>query len=373
MKRFFKRVLLAVIAVMAVLFVPAILQYVLCPVYEFPPDKSFEGDTWYNPYDGLEVNWYKANFHVHSISWGGLTSGEDSVRHIFTHYRNMGYDIVSISDYHKISGLDCEEWILPAYEHGFNPWKTHQIVLGARGIAWRDYVFGQNKHHKQHILNTLRDDCDFLILAHPAFSEGYDSTDVTVLTGYDAVEVLNHYRTSDMHWDAALSAGRAVWLTGSDDSHNVNKSSETGVRWTMINAVSKSRGEIVEGRCDIRLLDVEVINHRLIVAIEPAAEEIRFIGQGGVLKKTVSHRSFAEIDLKTSDTYMRTEIEGQTCRLYLNPILRYDGDTIPRKSARVKLFATWIQRTVGFGGIGLLLVVIFRFRRNRRKNWKEHT
>ena len=381
LKRFFKGLGLGILAVLFVLLVPAGVQYLFCPVYEFPPAHPFEGEHWYNPYENLAENWYKANFHVHSSAWGGMTSGVDSVAAVFRKYRNLDYDIVSISDYHKISGIDNEEWILPAYEHGYNPWKTHQVVLGARRVLWRDFIFGQHAGHKQHILNILRKDCDFLILAHPAFSAGYDSLDLTVLTNYDGVEVLNHYRTSAMHWDAALSAGRPIWLTGSDDSHNVNKAGETGVRWTMINATSKNRDIIIEamrsgrhfgvmgegGKCPIRLVSVEIVDERLRVAVEPAADVIRFIGQGGIVRSSSANVSLAVIDLLSSDTYIRTEIMSADCKLFMNPVIRFDGRKLASPMAHIDRTATWLQRALGTVGLTVLVYAVIFIRKKRRK------
>ena len=173
------------------------LQYALCPVYDFPEPKTFYGNQWYNPYEGMEnkADWYKANFHTHSKAWLGITSGKDTPEKIYKTYQEMGYDIICISNYQSINQSintfqeENNEYI-PVYEHGMNIRKNHQLVIGAQKVSWKDFFLLQNVHNKQNIINHLKEDGTFLVLAHPIWNNAYTPNDVKALTGYDALEVL---------------------------------------------------------------------------------------------------------------------------------------------------------------------------------------
>jgi len=136
----------------------------------------------------------------------GLTDGHDHTVEIYNFYKKLGYQIIAISDY-------------------------------------------------QYILKKLKQDNPFVAIAHPRLMNAYKGRDMQNLTDYDAIEVLNHFRNSVHLWDAALSVGRAVWIVGNDDSHNIHNPQETGVCWTMINANSTHYEDVLEAlkkRSDVR-------------------------------------------------------------------------------------------------------------------------
>jgi hypothetical protein len=192
-----------------------LLDYTCCPIYHFPEAQSFSGDQWYNPYQRLKHRWFKANFHAHSTGWFALTNGRNTVEEIYNHYSLLGYDIAAVSDYHHINKYKQPgKENYNVYEHGWNIGKTHQVVIGSERIDWLDYSIWQNIHHKRHIIEVLKENADFVILAHPVLNNGYTSEDIVRLRGYDAIEALNHFRYSLQLWDEALSVGSAVWIMG---------------------------------------------------------------------------------------------------------------------------------------------------------------
>ena len=144
------------------------IPYVFCPVYHFPEPRPFQGDVWYNPYAQMEGQWYKANFHAHAHSWGGSTSGRDRPDDLYTTYRDMGYDIIGVSNYMSIfADTASDPLAVPVYEHGYNAMKSHQICIGAKKVNWLDYTLGLNLHHKQHILNVLGRSSAYVVLPIP--------------------------------------------------------------------------------------------------------------------------------------------------------------------------------------------------------------
>ena len=369
------------------------IEYLLCPFYNFPEPRPFSGDKLFNPYQTIDdPQWKKGNFQVQSYSWLGLTDGrKNSNEAIDSVYTYMTYDIRAISDYQKISryGDDRESYI-PVYEHGYGIWKNHQVLLGARKILWTDYPIFQTLHHKQHILNLLRDDNELIYIAHPRMRGGYDTDDMKYLGNYNGQEVLNGFGNSIAHWDAALSAGKNVSILGNDDSHNVFRADDVGNLCTMIHSSTKNGADIVsalkQGKAfgvDFRvpgkhtfevkkervmnvasLRKVRLIGDTLLVMVSKTPLDIRFIGQDGELRQAVEAQDTVRYVFTSDDTYIRAEISFENGTVfYLNPVVRYDGiDPWKMEKAEIAWLPTWILRILGFSVLFLLLAVFIRRR-----------
>ncbi|MFZ5518180.1 MAG: hypothetical protein ACOY90_16210 [Candidatus Zhuqueibacterota bacterium] len=360
MKRIINNFLLVLFVLIGVIIVHALVRYATCPIYKFPEPRPFAGNTWFNPYQDMNPDWFKANFQVQSLSWLGATDGRNRTEDVVEQYKKLGYDIITISDYQYINKMkDMDISFIPVYEHGYNMKKRHQVVIGAKNVLWHEYMFWQNEHHKQNILNLLKEENPFVAIAHPRFMHGYESGNMKILTNYDAIEVLNHYRKSVALWDEALSAGRAVWLIGDDDSHNVHDPNQTGVCWTMINAETTAEKDVlsalkkgqmygVEGRNavnDNSLLFASVVENTYRIQLKNPAGQIRFIGQDGKLVSVTENQNYAELNLSQGDTYIRAEIENSGSTMYLNPIFRINGDVISRPAAIIDEPKTTLLRT----------------------------
>jgi len=303
--------------IIAALLVVITVEYITCPVYDFMPGKPFSGEQFYNPYDSIDpVQWRKGNFQIQSYAWGGVTSGRGNTNEaIHALYKSLGYDIIGTSDYQKINRFgEGSPGYVAVYEHGYGIQKSHQVLLGARRVLWRDYPFFQTIHNKQHIIESLRRDNALIYLAHPLLRNGYSISDMKVLTGFDGIEVLNNYRFSIDHWDAALSEGNYVTIMGNDDAHDISNHDEIGHHCTFINTPDLSQGSILEAlkrgraygamiwrplgetiRDKIRRTSIlpELVRHdisgdTLFVQFDSVASEIRFIGQGGELLKSAA-------------------------------------------------------------------------------------
>jgi hypothetical protein len=327
-----------------------VLMYSVAPVYRDMPPQPFRGDQLYNPYANPDSGWYKANFQVASESWGGITAGHDSPDSVIAQYRKFGFDIISISDYQKINSFrSTAPDYVPVYEHGYSVWKRHHLCIGARRVNWYDLPLWQNRNHKQFILKLMRPNIEFLALAHPIWNGAFTPQDMTQLTDYDALEVLNHYRKSFPLWDAALSAGHVVWGIGDDDSHDVYDLAVTMCCWTMINAPRPERTAILDalkrGRSlcvdgakainenGLKSLTVNGLNVELL--LDTTASRIIFIGQDGAQRSIRSSSDRAAYTFTPNDTYIRIEIDMPHSRIYLNPVFRWDGKNLPKYSATI--------------------------------------
>jgi hypothetical protein len=385
-----------VIYTITAVFIVLAIEYLLCPIYNFPDPKPFTGNKLFNPYQAIDdPQWKTANFQVQSYSWLGITDGrKNSNRAIDSVYNYMGYDIRAISDYQKISKYGNErDSYIRVYEHGYGIWKNHQVLLGASRVLWTDYPIFQTLHHKQHILNLLRQDNKLVYIAHPRMRGGYSPDDMRYLGNYDGQEVLNGFGNSPDHWDAALSAGKMVTILGNDDAHNVFRPDDVGNLCTMIHSPSLKGEDVlsalkkgqsygvdfrVPGKHSYEVKRQRVLNvpelekarlfgDTLVIMVNRIPLEVRFIGQEGVIKKTVEGSDSAGYVFDKQDTYIRTEISFENGTVfYLNPVIRFDGsDPWKMEKARIAPLPTWILRITGFSVLLALFVLFIRRRINK--------
>jgi hypothetical protein len=357
-----------------------LLPYARTAVYDFPPPSPFAGASFFNPYHGGTGTWQRANLHAHGRPWAGMTTGRQTAREVVDAYHRAGYAVAGISDYQHIAAHDGLNTI-PLYEHGYNLGKRHQLGVGARRVVWFDFPLGQSISQQQHIIDLVGRESELVALAHPEGRDAYTVEDMQRLTGYHLLEVVNGPFVGERSWDAALSAGRAVWALANDDNHDLNERRRFGVAWNMIDAPSASAPDIVNalraGRTyavlrtdeiptarDTTLESVTVSDGVLRVRIKGEPATIVFIGQNGEERRRVSHASKAEYTLAGGDTYVRTVVYSPRTVMFLNPVLRYDGRAVPAPAARMAAARTWAMRGSVVAAV-LALAVLMRRRRRR--------
>jgi len=366
--------------VLFVAILMASIPYALCPVYDAPETTPHSGKTLFNPYSSVndslvERRWLKANFHAHSVAWGGLSHGNASVSALSNSYKQLGYDVAAVSNYHRMDTLpDFAEHFISAYEHGYNVRKAHQICVGAKEVVWLDYVFGHWMSQKQHNVKRLKEVTPVVILAHPIWQGAYSPESMRLLTDYDCMEVFNHFRESLELFDSAWSAGRTPWAVGDDDSHDVKATGENGACWTMIYAATPQKDSILQalqqGRCyavklnsllhkrwqglgegrlrdsclnavnDCSLQSLRVDGDSLTLTMTGSVVLMRFIGQSGAIRKTVVGDTIAGYRFRPDDTYIRVEILSPNTTVVLNPVVRTANGSLLRSSATINTFKT---------------------------------
>lgn len=360
MKRFLKYVLYAFLAALAVL----VAMNIFVPVYVFDEPRPFHGEYLHNPYQDMDSTaWKCCNFHGHTAQYGGVTNGRVNGNAVYdSMYRLFEYDHIGISDYNKINDyeLDKDESFIPAYEHGWNIWKIHQLCLGAEKVRRVDYFFGQTLSMKQHTINKLGEQNKAVCVAHPAFVEGgYNPEDFKYLSNYRIMEVLNGFENSPAHWDNALSNGHLVYLIADDDTHNVFVVNDIALRITYVNAKDNDaetllenllagnaygidfdldRSETMEDKVarfkrDMPYLQrAQLVGNQFDVRVSKPIRKARFLGQGGmILQDECFADSTFEIgyEIQPTDTYVRTEITFfDGTMMWLNPVTRHEGENI---------------------------------------------
>lgn len=341
-----------------VALIVGVLPYLAPPVYRFPPAHRFTGMSLWNPYADVRGGWRRANFHAHGQAWGGVTSGAQDDSHVVAAYRAAGYDIAGLSDYQRISPLD----LVPAYEHGYNVGKHHQLVLGAGAVVWWDFPLWQGLNEKQFVLEQLQAPAALVAINHPARRHGYTPDDVRALTNYDLMEIANGRLRAEDRWDAALSSGRPVLGIGGDDTHDVTDSQRFAVAWTMIAAETLTPGRILDalaaGRAyvvvarpgaaavpDLRLVSVDVDHMHLTVTLAGSPAGIDFVGQDGMLRQWAVG-TVAAYDFAPADSYIRVVIHGPDADVYLNPVIRSWGSRPPMPALQVDGWWTLLRRAL---------------------------
>ncbi len=292
------------------------ILYCNTTIFIFPEISPFQGEKLYNPYQNIYPTFLRANFHAHTKSWGGITSGKNSERELYQAYAKKGYDLIGISNYHKIyqQSDSSSKLFLPFYEHGYNIGKSHILVGNASTVSFFDYPLLQSIHHQQDIINRLKKHGEFLVMAHPKFGGGRRLSSVSSIVGYRFMEVISRTLHSDFYWDSVLSAGKLVWGLGNDDTHDLVKQPPFRC-WTMINAPNNlkavqealSKGSFYaaynkRGKEALFLISCNVQDDDIQIRLNHQADSIVFFGQSGHRAAIVSFSDSARYRFQHDDT-----------------------------------------------------------------------
>lgn len=350
-----------VIIPLSVLLIAGIF-YVRTKIYRFPVEVPFSGSEYYNPYRKITDHKLKGNLHAHGYSWGGLTNGHDEPEKIYEFYENNGYEVVGISNYHRVDKTSCDSTSLkmPVYEHGYNLLKSHNLAINPTKTSFFDYPLWQMTSHKQHVIDKMKDNDAKVVIAHPKLFNSKTSYDLSKLCNYDFIEVFNHYYDSEEPWDRALSAGRVVWGLSSDDIHALSDE-PVCKRWNVIYAGEKSIDGVMDamdsgtfymvksqdGEFDNDLKSCRVVDDVLTVTFKRKLDHIRLKGKQGVLLKEVRDTNAVSYNITPCDTYVRTVASTGSDQLLLNPVIKSFSSEIKPEfslSPEVNQTATWLFR-----------------------------
>jgi hypothetical protein len=93
---------------------------------------------------------------------------------------------------------------------------------------------------------------------------------------------------------------------------------------------------------------------------------MRFIGQSGVIRKTVVGNTLVGYRFRPDDTYIRVEILSPNTTIVLNPVARTANGSLPHTSARVNSFKTALWLLLWIVLYGGVLAVVWRYWHRRK-------
>lgn len=343
-------------------------QYIFDSSFTFQNPKPFSGNTIYNPYKDFNTeDWKKSNFHAHCRAWNGITNGKGTAPEIWKAFDSLGYTFHSISNYHNIdTNYTNEPNYIGTYEHGVNIKKTHQLVLNAKAVVWKDYIFPQTLQNKQHILSLEAADTNaVVILNHPLMRNGYTTTDLKVLQGYDAIEILNPAAQSFAHLDTALSNGHRIALIGDDDLHDIADRTSAGRFATLLFAPNNLNKEAIAAikngktiafevpdqpdfkrkieqlaRVNPQINTLETLNDSIFLHLNNQVSDFKAIGQNGKIIFEQDTLTNASIPFATTESYIRFQYKtADGVLFYLSPLFRFNG-LFPTKQAQYRAGVT---------------------------------
>ena len=362
--------------ILTILCLLLIAPYLRYTSYIPEDNKPFTGSHWYNPYSDISDSLLRANFHAHSRSWGGLTWGKNSAEEVIEAYQAQGYQIPVLSNYHRIADSSLyEESVvyIPAYEHGFNLKKIHCLCIGAHETSFVEYPLHFSTNLTTHVIYNLRRHCDLVALAHPGARRAHEPDEMPALHGMQLMEVANTQGARTLYWDTMLSCGQPVWFLANDDSHDLN-GREAFMRWNMIYVNTPTASEALaslkrgnhygvssyDGECeDNRLTEFEFHRDTLWITLRDMFNRLDFIGQDGVQLHSVSRNTTGWYLLRETDTYVRAEVHHDHCVMYLNPVVRYDGVTLPQEGMSApgqNEVKTWVGRLLFLLLFGIVII-----------------
>ncbi len=361
-------------------------QYVFSPKYEFLLTEKFSGDKICNPYKSINPNHYTpANFHAHATLGFGLFNGKGSANEIWNRYSQMGYGFHSVSQYQHIDkSFDTAKNYIPVYEHGYNLKKTHQLIINASHVTWKDYFLPQTLANKQTILSQIAEDTSALIvLNHPDLLNGYTNNDLKYLKNYDCIELLNPAANSFSQWDTALSNGNHVYAVGNDDLHDIHNNNQLSRFCNLIYAPTKDAKEAIASlkngsnivmwlpqvtgetifekiqkikKSNLSLNNIEIMHDNMHVNFVHPVKSIDIFGQGGSLVYHGNNSLHVTVPFSSDSSYLRCVFETYDGIKYiLNPVYRYKHQL----ESRNFIASTYLKKMPGNDIFSLILISLW--------------
>ncbi len=346
--------------------------------YHYEPPRPFSGEKWYNPFQSDTILWSRANFHIHSRTWGGLTQGKNTPAAIDSAYRALGFAYYAISDYQRVNPASP----IPVYEHGWGLRKYHQLLFDPKSILWWDFPWPFHRDIYQSVLTHLSPTTPLIAIAHPYFRPYHTcpSEIFRYLGGYHAIEVLNRYGDSFSAWDSALSAGHYATILANDNVHEVHNPHQISTRWTeialppeatltqVIQAILKGQTVGYKNIYAVPIAahdyptfrKIQIIGDTLFVVASEKVDSLRVIGQGGTIRATFFQTDRFTYPIREEDTYLRVEMHTARVEAYTSPLCR-GGEPTRRPLPREDQLRTWLWRVLLLAGaMGWLYLIALR-------------
>lgn len=312
---------------------------------ETPPQPQYQPKAIVNPFD-QEGNWYKAALHVHT----NTSDGDVEVATRISQYRELGYDVVAVTDHWKTNDLSSftDEKFL-----AINSMEAHpQTASGAPAHHFvcldlpHPFVLDK-KLSAQELVDKVINAGGKVIYAHPYWTT-HTPVEMAEVSGYVAVEVYNAVCQieaakghGNVHWDQVLNKGQIIPAVATDDVHS---SKNINIGWTMIKAKGLTKPQIMDAiangsyyaSCGPVIEDFKAQDGTISLTCSPAVM-IRFLynGSGGGRTfyaeegKTITTASWDFGKNKRQYAWIRAEvIDEKGNYAWVNPIVPKADDKL---------------------------------------------
>lgn len=229
-----------------------------------------------HPYTAEPALWLKGNLHTHTSNSDGQRSPQETINT----YAALGYDFLMLSDHDQITDpgpLDAKGLaLIPGNEITADG--PHILHVGASNRV-------EPSPDRQRVLDAIRADGGFAIVAHPNWEEDFNHCPQEYLESweeYAGIEVYNGVvrflpgrPEADDRWDRLLAQGRKVWGYAHDDCH---WEQNYGIAWNVVQSPDRNPDTIA---CALRtgrfyastgvvIRAISVVNNMITVETENA-------------------------------------------------------------------------------------------------------
>ena len=288
------------------------------------------------------MRWYKGNLHCHTTE----SDGDVSPAEVAAWYGEHGYDFLVLSDHNLMTVIGDESGkhragapLIIAGEEVTEDLEIDPIHVVTNGIGIRRVV--EPVEETDQVLSTVQANVDAILraggiasLTPPYFRQGFDHKLLVGIKGAKLMEVYNGHPANvrgdprnfsyEELWDAFLTAGKAVFGTATDDSHNYFEfgadNSNPGRAWVVVRAPELSEGAILESLVSgdfyastgVTLSGMESSGQSISLEITQKsiqAYSTTFVGRGG---ETLAQESGPEASyhIRGHEGYVRARVES---------------------------------------------------------------
>ncbi|AOP36021.1 phosphoesterase [Leptospira tipperaryensis] len=323
----------------------------------------FHGPFIHSPYSKTNQRWLKTAFHLHS-NRDGFSPFRSSPKEIQERYLEKKYDLIGITDYLKVSGVESEsQKFFPGYEWGRDFNRKHILALGASTPVFDFFPFYANRGNLQWTIDQMKREGSFVVVSHPILEGSISYKDVKRLQNLDAVEVFSPFGDSFSEWTQLLDQGYSLLAMSGDDLHyfpgeliramklplyerifheltfsNQNEG-ETFTRYILLNTDSTERQDVVKNlkrgnyisvikivdyMDDPKILDLKMEEQKISAEFPERFLKLEFIGKNGRILKEEFQKTQAEYSFKSEDEYVIVKATFPSGFLYSNPFYRVE-------------------------------------------------
>jgi len=275
-----------------------------------------------NPFE-QEGKWYKGAFHVHTTT----SDGDVDVATRIAHYRELGYDVVAVTDHWKTNDLSSFSDDKFLAISGMEAHPKTGTGAPAHHFVCLDlpHPFELDKNlPAQELIDKVLNIGGKVIYAHPYWT-AHTIEEMSEVQGYIGVEVFNGVCQArwgkgfgNVHWDQVCNKGRIIAGMATDDVHKVE---EINMGWTMVKAKGLNKADIMDAiargsyyaSCGPTIEDFRFQDGAVHIQSSPVSEiRFRHAGAGGGRRfRAEEGKTMTHAELKFKVGWVRAEVLDQ--------------------------------------------------------------